>query len=117
MPLPPGKRRRARRSAALLGPGNHDSFDPARGVPSGAAPDRGTDWLNPPTVDLPVPDFSTLSRRAQSLELPAQPRATGGAIHLLVDSSGLKLGGPGEWRNTAPASSAPGASCISALTR
>jgi hypothetical protein len=48
-------------------------------------------------LDLPVPDFSTLSRRAQSLELPAQPRATGGPIHLLVDSSGLKLGGPGEW--------------------
>jgi IS5 family transposase len=48
-------------------------------------------------VDLPVPDFSTLSRRAQSLELPAQPRAPGGPIHLLVDSSGLKLGGPGEW--------------------
>src|SRR3954452_493950 len=47
-------------------------------------------------LDLSVPDFSTLSRRAQSLELPAQPRATGGAIHLLVDSSGLKLGGPGE---------------------
>jgi len=44
-------------------------------------------------LDLPVPDFSTLSRRAQSLELPAQPRATGGAIHLLVDSSGLKLSG------------------------
>jgi hypothetical protein len=36
-------------------------------------------------------------QRARSLELPAQPRATGGAIHLLVDSSGLKLGGPGEW--------------------
>jgi hypothetical protein len=48
-------------------------------------------------LDLSVPNFSTLSRRAQSLELPAQPRATGGAIHLLVDSSGLKLGGPGEW--------------------
>src|SRR4051794_23473818 len=48
-------------------------------------------------LDLPVPDYSTLSRRAQTLELPAQPRATGGAIHLLVDSSGLKLGGPGEW--------------------
>ena len=47
--------------------------------------------------DLPVPDFSTLSRRARSLELPAQPPAPGGAIHLLVDSSGLKLGGPGEW--------------------
>jgi hypothetical protein len=49
-------------------------------------------------LDLPVPDFSTLSRRAQTLELPAPPRATGGAIHLLVDSSGLKLSGPGEWR-------------------
>ena len=48
-------------------------------------------------LDLPVPNFSTLSRRAQSLKLPAQPCATGGAIHLLVDSSGLKLGGPGEW--------------------
>jgi hypothetical protein len=48
-------------------------------------------------LDLPVPDFSTLSRRARSLELPAQPRATGGPIHLLVDSSGLKLAGPGEW--------------------
>jgi Transposase DDE domain len=46
-------------------------------------------------LDLSVPDYSTLSRRAQSLELPAQPRATG--VHLLVDSSGLKLGGPGEW--------------------
>src|ERR687897_2734309 len=48
-------------------------------------------------LDLPVPDYSTLSRRAQSLELPVQPRATGGPIQLLVDSSGLKLGGPGEW--------------------
>jgi IS5 family transposase len=48
-------------------------------------------------LDLPVPDFSTLSRRAQALELPAQTRATGGAIHLMVDSSGLKLSGPGEW--------------------
>jgi hypothetical protein len=58
-------------------------------------------------LDLAVPDFSTLSRRAQTLELPAQPRATGGAIHLLVDSSGLKLDGPGEWRNTGPAGGAP----------
>ena len=48
-------------------------------------------------VDLSVPDYSTLSRRAQSLELLAQTRAAGGPIHLLVDSSGLKLSGPGEW--------------------
>jgi IS5 family transposase len=48
-------------------------------------------------LNLSVPDFSTLSRRAQSLELPAQTRLIGGPIHLLVDSSGLKLSGPGEW--------------------
>jgi hypothetical protein len=48
-------------------------------------------------LDLPVPDFSTFSRRARNLELPAQPRTTGGPIHLMVDSSGLKLSGPGEW--------------------
>jgi hypothetical protein len=45
-------------------------------------------------LDLPVPDFSTLSRRARNLELPSQPRAAGGPIHLLVD---MKLGSPGEW--------------------
>lgn len=44
-----------------------------------------------------MPNFSTLSRRARTLELPAQPRAPSGPIHLLVDSSGLKLCGPGEW--------------------
>ena len=48
-------------------------------------------------LDLSVPNFSTLSRRAETLDLPAQARATSGPIHLLVDSSGLKLSGPGEW--------------------
>jgi hypothetical protein len=48
-------------------------------------------------LNLLVPDFLTLSRRARGLELPTQPRTPGGSIHLLVDSSGLKLGGPGEW--------------------
>src|SRR5690348_3746472 len=47
-------------------------------------------------LDLPVPDHTTLGRRARTLNLPV-PRATGGAIHLLVDSTGLKLCGPGEW--------------------
>lgn len=44
-----------------------------------------------------MPNFSTLSRRARTLELPAQRRAPTEPIHLLVDSSGLKLYGPGEW--------------------
>ena len=47
-------------------------------------------------LDLAVPDHSTLSRRAETLQLP-RPRAGSGPVHLLVDSTGLKLCGPGEW--------------------
>jgi hypothetical protein len=49
-------------------------------------------------LDLPVPDHSTLSRRAEALEVP-QPRSSSGSgpVHLLVDSTGLRLCGPGEW--------------------
>ena len=49
-------------------------------------------------LDLAVPDHSTLSRRAETLEVP-RPSACAGAepMHLLVDSTGLKLCGAGEW--------------------
>jgi hypothetical protein len=47
-------------------------------------------------LNLAVPDHSTLSRRAETLEVPRPPSCTG-PIHLLVDSTGLRLGGPGEW--------------------
>jgi len=49
-------------------------------------------------LDLAVPDHSTLSRRAETLEVP-RPRssASGEPVHLLVDSTGLKLCGAGEW--------------------
>src|SRR3954466_15689181 len=47
-------------------------------------------------LDLAVPDHTTLSRRAGTLEVP-RPRPTGGPLHLLVDSTGLWLTGPGEW--------------------
>jgi hypothetical protein len=55
-------------------------------------------------LDLPVPDHTTLSRRAATLEVPrprsgSSPEAGREAepLHLLVDSTGLKLCGPGEW--------------------
>jgi hypothetical protein len=47
-------------------------------------------------LDLAVPDHTTLSRRAATLEVP-QPRRGGESLHLLVDSTGLKLCGAGEW--------------------
>src|ERR687892_1896544 len=47
-------------------------------------------------IDLAAPDHSTMSRRAETLEVP-RPRTGRGPVHLLVDSTGLKLRGPGEW--------------------
>src|ERR671932_342454 len=47
-------------------------------------------------LELAVPDHTTLSRRAGTLEVP-RPRPTGEPLHLLVDSTGLKLCGAGEW--------------------
>jgi hypothetical protein len=48
-------------------------------------------------LELAVPDHTTLSRRAATLEVPRSRSGSGGPLHLLVDSTGLKLGGPGEW--------------------
>src|SRR4051794_8903896 len=47
-------------------------------------------------LDLAVPDHTTLGRRAATLQVP-RPRPGAGPLHLLVDSTGLKLGEPGEW--------------------
>ena len=47
-------------------------------------------------LDLAVPDHTTLSRRAETLEVP-RPRCGCEPVHLLVDGTGLKLCGPGEW--------------------
>jgi hypothetical protein len=47
-------------------------------------------------LDLAVPDHSTFSRRAETLEVQ-QLRSGTHPVHLLVDSTGLRLCGPGEW--------------------
>src|SRR5215218_7917727 len=48
-------------------------------------------------LDFSVPDHTTLSRRAETLEVP-RPRSDSDAepVHLLVDSTGLKVYGAGE---------------------
>ena len=43
------------------------------------------------------PDFSTLSRRQRTLSLPPLGRLRGQPMRLLVDSTGIKECGPGEW--------------------
>ncbi|NEP73274.1 MAG: IS5 family transposase [Okeania sp. SIO2G4] len=49
-------------------------------------------------LDLPVPDHSTVCRRVRKLNIaiPVMPRTEG--IHLVVDSTGVKVYGEGEWK-------------------
>ena len=49
------------------------------------------------SIDLPVPDHTTLSRRACDLPVHNHARTGTGELHLIVDSTGLKLRGAGEW--------------------
>ena len=44
-----------------------------------------------------VPDFSTLSRRQKALDVTIPYRGSNGGLHLLVDSTGIKVEGEGEW--------------------
>ena len=48
-------------------------------------------------LDWPVPDFSTLSRRQKALCVAIPYRPSTGALHLLIDSTGIKAEGEGEW--------------------
>ena len=49
-------------------------------------------------TDLPVPDHTTLSRRGRSLSVTIERRASDAPRHLLIDSTGLKVFGEGEWK-------------------
>ena len=49
-------------------------------------------------VELPVPDHSTVSRRMAGLEVGLAVKASAQARHLVIDSTGLKLYGEGEWK-------------------
>jgi hypothetical protein len=44
-----------------------------------------------------VPDFSTLSRRQKTLAVNIPYRGSKGPLHLLIDSTGIKVEGEGEW--------------------
>ena len=48
-------------------------------------------------LDWAVPDFSTLCRRQKTLKVNIPYRGSQGPLHLLVDSTGIKVEGEGEW--------------------
>jgi hypothetical protein len=49
---------------------------------------------------LPAPDYTTLSRRRSDLDVPlaARERSSKEPLHVVVDSTGLKVFGEGEWK-------------------
>ena len=49
-------------------------------------------------AELATPDFSTLSRRQQTLNVQMPCTRSHAGLHLLVDSTGIKFLGEGEWK-------------------
>ena len=49
-------------------------------------------------LDWPVPDYSTLCRRQKTLQVQILYRRAGGPLNLLVDRTGIKFLGDGEWQ-------------------
>ena len=48
-------------------------------------------------LDWTAPDFSTLCRRQRTLNVGLSYRGSKGPLHLLIDSTGIKAEGEGEW--------------------
>src|SRR5262245_4198673 len=49
-------------------------------------------------LNLTVPDHSTLSRRRRQLEITLPVKYLSNSLHLVVDSTGVKVYGEGEWK-------------------
>jgi len=49
-------------------------------------------------VDLPVPDHSTLSKRGGGTLKVKLPKQSSGGLNFVMDSTGLKIYGEGEWK-------------------
>jgi hypothetical protein len=49
-------------------------------------------------LNWPVPDSSTLCRRQKTVAIQVPYRRSGGNLNLLVDSTGVKMRGKGEWQ-------------------
>jgi len=52
-------------------------------------------------VEVAIPDFTSLAKRAAQLNVSLELTPTEGPIDIVVDSTGLKVFGAGEWRSDA----------------
>ena len=64
-------------------------------------------------LSLDVPDHTTLSRRSAALSLVTALAVPAGPVTVVIDSTGLKIFGAGEWQMAkhGGAIGGPGASC------
>src|SRR5215813_12788823 len=49
-------------------------------------------------LPLPIPNYSTVSRRQGALQIHLSPPLSHGPRHVVIDATGLKVYGVGEWR-------------------
>jgi hypothetical protein len=49
-------------------------------------------------LDLPVPDHTTFSRRSIDLTVATTLGSAGGPVNVVIDSTGLKVFGAGDWQ-------------------
>lgn len=49
-------------------------------------------------IELPVPNYTTLCRRLPKLSPKLKAKLSGESIHVVIDSTGLKVFGEGEWK-------------------
>jgi hypothetical protein len=49
-------------------------------------------------IDLAIPDSTSLCKRAKPWNIAIAIRKTQGKINVIVDSTGLKVFGEGEWK-------------------
>ena len=54
--------------------------------------------MNMMRLELSVPDYSTLCRRRRKIEVRLPRLKRGEPLHLVVDSTGIKVFGEGEWK-------------------
>ena len=68
-------------------------------------------FVNHMDFDLPVPNYSQVCRRAKKLNISLASKVKklckgkGESVHLLIDSTGLKVYGEGEWKRKVHGSS------------
>jgi hypothetical protein len=58
----------------------------------------GKGLINLMQIELLIPDFTTLAKRAKTISISLNTSKIKGAVALVVDSTGLKVYGEGEWR-------------------